>query len=103
VQVNLDNLARKYGVEKKRTSKYIGVSYNKKNSKWNAQRRSKEDNKVFSYGHYDDEITAAHASDTLTRKLMKNCKRKLKLNFPDNHNEVYPEQCNQNKKKGTKD
>merc|ERR1712098_638839 len=77
--------------DKKMTSKFIGVFYDKKNSKWCVQRRSKNENKVVSYGYYDDEETAAHASDTLARKLMENGKHTHKLNFPDDHTEVYPE------------
>ena len=42
-------------------------------------------------GYYDDEKTAARASDTLARKLMKSGEQTLKLNFPEDDTEVYPE------------
>jgi len=80
-----------YPEEKKTSSKFIGVSYNKKESKWRVQRWSKSENKTVLNGHYDDEETAAHASDTLARKLMKNGEQTLKLNFPEDDTEVYPE------------
>ena len=59
-------------------------------SKWRVQRWSK--NKLFYNGHYDDEETAAHASDTLARKLMKNGEQNHKLNFPEDDAEVYPQE-----------
>jgi hypothetical protein len=76
------------------SSKFIGVTYDKQQSKWRAQRQSTKEKKQFSNGCYDDEETAAHASDTLARKLMENEEQKIKLNFPANHTEVYPEQKN---------
>merc|ERR1712098_463723 len=42
-------------------------------------------------GCYKDEETAAHASDTLARQLIANGEKGHKLNFPDDHTEVYPE------------
>jgi len=72
-------------------SQFIGVTFNKNSSKWYVQRYSKNENKKFSNGCYDDEETAAHASDTLARKLIKNGAQKLKLNFPDEKSEVFPE------------
>ena len=41
-------------------------------------------------GRYDNEKTAAQASDNLARKLMKNGERAHKLNFPADSTEVYP-------------
>jgi len=76
------------------SSKFIGVTYDKATSKWRAQRWSKNDNKRFSNGYYDDENVAAHASDTLARKLMECGEKKIRLNFPDNRTEE-----NQNKKR----
>jgi hypothetical protein len=38
-----------------------------------------------------DEETAAHASDTLARKLTENGEKGHRLNFPDDYTEVYPE------------
>ena len=40
-------------------------------------------------GCYDDEKTAAHASDTLARQLMENGEQGHKLNFPDEYTEVH--------------
>jgi hypothetical protein len=74
-------------------SKYIGVSYHINNSKWQAQRRSKKNGKkVVSNGYYGDEANAAHASDTLAKKLMENGENGHKLNFPDNNIEVSREE-----------
>merc|ERR1712098_502423 len=70
-----------YPAEKKTSSKFIGVSFNIKESNWKVQRWSK--NKWFYNGHYDDEETTARARDTLARKLMKSGDQTLKLNFPD--------------------
>merc|ERR1712098_670972 len=81
-----------YPAEK--SSKFIGVTYDKDSSKWRVQRRSKNENKNVSNGYYVDEVTAARASDTLARKLMDNGEQKLELNFPD---EVHPE--NQKRKR----
>ena len=39
--------------------------------------------------NYENEETAAHASDTLARKLMENGEKALKLNFPDDYTEVH--------------
>ena len=60
-------------------------------TKWITQRWSKSENKTLFNGCYDDEETAARASDTLARKLMKNDGQTLKLNFPEDDTEVYPE------------
>ena len=60
-------------------------------SKWRVRRRSKKENKPQFNGYYDDEETAARASDTLARNLMKNGEQTLKLNFPEDDTEVYPE------------
>jgi hypothetical protein len=73
-------------------AKLVGVSYYKSKSKWNARRYSKNQSKNISNGAYGDEETAAHASDTLARKLMDSGEKKLKLNFPDDHTEVFPEE-----------
>merc|ERR1712098_264507 len=77
-----------YAEEK--SSEFIGVTYHEKNSKWRAQRWSKEKKTMVTNGYFDDEKTAAHASDTLARKFMENGGLKLTLNFPDDHTEVYP-------------
>merc|ERR1712098_823263 len=91
-----DDHTKVYPKEKEIASKFIGVAYTNKKSKWRVQRYSKNENKVAYIGSYEDEETAAHASDTLARKLMENGEQKLKLNFPDDHTEVYREE---NKKK----
>merc|ERR1712098_601664 len=74
--------------EKKYSSKYIAVFYNEKYSRWVAQRWSNNVNKVVYNGCYKDEETAAHASDTLARKLTENGEQNFKLNFPDDNTEV---------------
>merc|ERR1712098_759438 len=85
-------------VHKKTTaSEYIGVRY--KDSKWYAQRYSKNERKNVFYGYYDNEETAAHASDTLARKLMENGRQDLKLNFSEDDTEVHPEKCQKKKRK----
>ena len=66
------------------------MTFDGNTSNWKAQRWSK--NKTLFNGRYDDEETAARASDTLARKLMKSGEQTLKLNFPDDDTEVYPEQ-----------
>ena len=63
-----------------------------KNSKWYASRWNKNEKKNFHNGYYDNEETAAHASDTLARKLMENGEQGHKLNFPDDHTEVHPKE-----------
>merc|ERR1712098_51504 len=79
-----------YQEKKNTSSKFIGVSFNKKGSNWRVERRSKSENKMLFNGRYDDEETAAHASDTLARKLMKNGEQTLKLNFPEDDTDVCP-------------
>merc|ERR1712058_51100 len=81
-----------YPEKKKTSSKFIGVSFNKKISKWETRRWSKNENKTLYNGCYDDEETAARASDTLARKLMKTGEQNIKLNFPEDDTEVYPEE-----------
>jgi hypothetical protein len=75
-----------------KTSKYVGVYYEETKARWRASRRSKNKRKLENNGSYRDEETAAHASDTLARKLMKNGEQSLRLNFPEDGTEVYPEQ-----------
>lgn len=72
-------------------SKYFGVSYNEKRLKWNARRWSTVESKNIYNGSYSDEERAAHASDTLARKLIAGGEQGHKLNFPDDHTEVNPE------------
>jgi len=65
------------------------VTYRKNKLKWKAQRRSSIENTMISYGCYDTETEAAHASDTLARKLMENGEQAHKLNFPDDETDVH--------------
>ena len=63
------------------------MSYDVK-SKWRAQRRSKLHNRLIQNERYEDDETAARASDTLARKLIANGEQAHKLNFPDDDTEV---------------
>jgi len=75
----------------KKTSTYIGVRSDQKYATYCAYRHSKkEKHKMVYNGSYKDEETAAHASDTLARKLIGDGEKGHKLNFPDDHTEVYP-------------
>merc|ERR1712098_275788 len=76
--------------KKTTTSEYIGVTY--RNLKWHVQRYNKNEKKNVYYGSYDNEETAAHASDTLARKFMTKGEQGHKLNFPDDHTEVHHEE-----------
>jgi len=55
------------------------------------------------YGYYEDEETAARASDTLARKSIDISEQTLKLNFPENDTEVYPEENQKKKRKRPKE
>merc|ERR1712098_269366 len=90
-----DDHTEVYSEEKK--IKFIGVNYDKAKSKWKVQRRNKNEYNMDYNGYYDDEETAAHASDTLARKLVENGEQNHKLNFPDDNTEVYA--TNQKKKR----
>jgi hypothetical protein len=83
--------------ENESTSKYVGVTFHKSHSHWRAIRWSKIDYTMTYSGPYKDEETAAHASDTLARQLMANGEQCHKLNFPDDHTEVYPEETKTSK------
>jgi len=69
------------------------VSYNKIKARWCAYRHRKDEKPgtVFNGSYYKDKEIAAHASDTLARKLIANGEKGHKLNFPDDDTEVYPE------------
>ena len=75
-------------IEGKNSSQHIGVSYHGRLSKWQAYRHSKLQKKSIYNGSYDNEETAALASDTLARKLMANGEQGHKLNFPYDVTEV---------------
>merc|ERR1712098_379700 len=81
-----------YPEEVKVSSNYIGVCYHNRDARWSAYRYKKNEKKKVLNGSYKDEEAAAHASDTLARKLMAKGEKGHKLNFPDDHTEVYPEQ-----------
>merc|ERR1712098_1004485 len=85
-----DDDTEMYPEKKTTSSSYIGVCYIERTARWLAYRRSKNES-VYN-GSYKDEETAAHASDTLARKLMANGEKNHKLNFPNDDTEVYPEQ-----------
>merc|ERR1712098_922866 len=61
-----------YAKKKEPSSQFIGVSYDMNTTKWRAQRRSKLEKKTLCNGTYENEETAARASDTLARKLLSN-------------------------------
>merc|ERR1712098_544332 len=77
----------------KQKTNNFGVFYNKLRKTWYASRHSKNDKRNVTNGTYRDEETAAHASDTLARKLMANGEKGHKLNFPDNGTEFCPEEA----------
>jgi hypothetical protein len=52
------------------TSRFFGVMYSKTRCKWCVQRRSKMQQKTLYNRAYDDEETAAHASDNLVRSMI---------------------------------
>jgi hypothetical protein len=85
-----------YDGTEKQTSHYIGVSYNKHRETWCAFRRRKKESSNAYNGTYKDEETAAHASDTLARKLIANGEKSHKLNFPDNDTEFWAEEKSSN-------
>jgi hypothetical protein len=87
-----DDCTEVYPEKKQASSKFIGVSYDKKNSNWKVSRRSKKcrKNMVDNGGTYKDEETAAHASDTLARNLMTKGEYH-KLNFSGDGGEMHIE------------
>merc|ERR1712098_516398 len=89
IKIEEDEYAKK---KKRGSSSHIGVFYRKETSKWQARRRSKHEKKLMSNGSYDNEVTAAHASDTLARALIANGEKAHKLNFPNDDSEVFPEE-----------
>jgi hypothetical protein len=81
--------------EKTKSSTYIGVSHIEKYKKWHASRWSRNERKTFHNGtFYKDEKTAAHASDTLARKLIAKGEIGHKINFPEDSTDVYPKNRN---------
>jgi len=88
VKIEEDEYAK---IKKRETSQYIGVCYVVNTSKYRAYRRSKYERKTVYNGYYDNEELAAHASDTLARKLTANGEQGHKLNFPNDDSEVFQE------------
>ena len=84
--------------EKTFSSQFVGVVYDATTSKWRANRKSKHEKKTVCNGCYDNEETAAHASDTLARKLTVNGEQGHKLNFPNDDSEVFPEKVTRDQK-----
>ena len=65
------------------------MSYNKRDEKWTAQRRSKNEKKLIHNGNsYGTEEEAARASDTLARKLIQIGEQCHILNFPEDETQV---------------
>ena len=66
------------------------MSWSKSNLKWEVRRWSKIQGKTILNGYFkvDEEIKAAHASDTLARALISNGEDH-KLNFPNDEIEVW--------------
>merc|ERR1712098_460998 len=81
-----------YAKEKEPSSQFIGVSYDMNTTKWRVQRHSRLEKKRLNNGSYENEETAARASDTLARKLMANGEQAHKLNFPNDDTEVFPDE-----------
>jgi len=98
-----DDHTEVYKEKKQTSSKYTGVSYNEATAKWQVSRWSKNEKKMFSNGSYEDEKTAAHASDTLAIKLMKNREHGHKLNFLDDNTKVYPQHPRNKRKRSEHD
>jgi len=78
---------------------YIGIHYHKRRAIWVASRRSKNEKTMIYNGSYKDEKTAAHASDTLARKLIDDGEKGHRLNFPDDDFEEFTEEVMYPKKK----
>jgi len=61
-------------------------------AQWKAKRWNREKNKWVHYGFYENQETAAHASDTLARtlNLQQTNRQNHQLNFPDDETKVNP-------------
>merc|ERR1712098_195096 len=91
VEINKENLpSMMIEIDKTsmKSSKHNGVYYRKRDARWIAMRRSKKQKKCIFNGTYKNEEIAAHASDTLARKLMRDGESNHYLNFPDDETEV---------------
>merc|ERR1712098_630264 len=76
------------------TENYIGVIFQKRDLTWRVMRWSKSGKKNICNGTYKNEETAAHASDTLARKLIASGEKGHKLNFSYDDTDVHPEKRN---------
>merc|ERR1712098_339177 len=85
-------MSGKVAANVKNSSDFNGVTYNKQDLTWSAQRWSKKENKTLNNGSYKDEESAAHASDTLAKKLIANGEKGHKLNFFDDGTEVHAQE-----------
>merc|ERR1712098_539420 len=98
-KLNFPDNITEVNMEKKRNYlEYIGVYYHEKSKRWVPQRWSKTENRSISNGGYNNAEAAAHASDTLARKLIANGEQNHKLNFPDDDTEVYAKETNKRKR-----
>merc|ERR1712098_852908 len=79
-------------------SQFICVSYDINTTKWRAKRHSTLEKKIINNGSYENEETAARASDTLARKFMANGQQAHKLNFLDDDTEVFPDRARKRKR-----
>jgi predicted small lipoprotein YifL len=73
-----------------RRCNYFGVSYNKEQNRWRAERWSKKENRSIYVGTFKDAETAIRASDTLGKTLIANGEKGHKLNFPDDDKLNFP-------------
>jgi len=97
--MNFPNNETEVFIEKTTSSRYIGVNYIVSRSKWQAARRSKLEKKTLCNGRYDNEETAARASDTLAMKLITNGEQGHTLNFPNDETEVYRDERQRKRKR----
>merc|ERR1712098_244462 len=87
--------------KRKKMSRCLGVTWDKKQSKWRVERWSKIEKKMIYKGRFNahEETKAVHASDTLARELMKNGENGHHLNFPDDKTKERLEKGKNNKRK----
>merc|ERR1712098_149293 len=74
--------------EEQKISKFTGVSYCAINKRWNACRWSADRSELDFNGEFEDEISAARASDALAKTLRDCGERIHKLNFPEDEIEA---------------
>ena len=71
------------------------MRYDARRLTWRPARYSKHEKKTRANGYYENKERAAHASDSLARKLIRNGEQGHKLNFPDDDTEVFPDEVTQ--------